>query len=82
MNKEFIKKIIKSKKLEFEAIMEILPESMKKRVENLGKEALDLGKEIISDFVKDEELIAVKKGRNTENTENLKKKIKKVKVEF
>lgn len=82
MNKEFVKKIIKAKRLEYEAILEIMPESMKTRVAKLEKETIELGKEIIWDLIKDEEFMADKKSGNSKNDENLKKNIKKVKVKF
>lgn len=82
MNKEFVKKIIKAKKLECEAIMEIMPEPVKRRVEKFEKEAIDLSKEIILELINDKEFMTTKKSANNEKDENLKSNIKKVKVEF
>ena len=82
MNKEFVKKIIKAKRLEYEAIMEIMPDTVKKRAEKFQKDAVDLSKEIILDFIKDEEFMNSKKSEDNEKDENFKKNIKKVKVEF
>lgn len=82
MNKEFLKKIIKAKKLECEAIMEIIPDSVKKRVEKFEKEAIDLSKEIILEIINDKDFMTTKKSTNNEKDENLKSNIKKVKVEF
>ena len=45
MNKQFMIKMIQAKKLQYEALMEILPEGMVKRVEHLEGELLELGKE-------------------------------------
>lgn len=82
MNKEFVKKIIKAKRLEYEAIMEIMPDTVKKRAEKFQKDAVDLSKEIILDLIKDEEFMNSKKSEDNEKNENLIKNIKKVKVEF
>lgn len=82
MNKEFVKKIIKAKRLEYEAIMEIMPDTVKKRAEKFQKDAVDLSKEIILDFIKDEEFMNSKKSEDNEKDKNFKKNIKKVKVEF
>jgi len=82
MNKEFVKKIIKAKKLEYEAIMEIMPDTVKKRAEKFEKDAVDLSKEIILELIKGEEFMNSKKRGGDEKAENLKKNIKKVNVEF
>lgn len=82
MNKEFVKKIIKAKKLECEAIMEIMPDKIKKRAEKFEKDAVDLSKEIILEFIKDQEFMKSSKSENNKTDEKNKKNIKKVKVEF
>lgn len=82
MNKEFVKKIMKAKKLEYEAIMEIMPDKIKKRAEKFEKDARDLSKEIILEFIKDQEFMKSSKSENNKTDEKNKKNIKKVKVEF
>mgnify|MGYP001468928696 CR=1 FL=1 len=47
MNKEFVKKMIKSEMLRCSAMKEILPEPIKNRVDNFEKETADVLKEII-----------------------------------
>lgn len=79
MNKQFFKKMIKAKKLECEAIMEIMPSGMKRKIEKLEREAVNLGKEIILELIKEDDYM---KTKNYESNENLKKNVKKVKVEF
>ena len=39
MNKEFAKKMIKAKRLEYEAIKEVMPEGLKSRIDSFEKEA-------------------------------------------
>lgn len=45
MNKQFVMKMVQAKKLQYEAMREILPEGILKRVEHLEGELLELGKE-------------------------------------
>jgi hypothetical protein len=54
MNKEFVKKMVMAEKLKYEAIMEILPSSLRERVENLGKDAFNLIKDISTEMMKEE----------------------------
>lgn len=70
MNREFIKKMIKAEALRYEAIMEVLPPAVSKRVKQFQGEAESILKEIAL------ELIEEKSGPND------KKEIKKVKVDF
>lgn len=53
MNDAFIKKIIQAKKLEYEAIKEILPEKMKDRIDTFEKETFRLIKDIAIELIKD-----------------------------
>lgn len=71
MNKEFIKKIIKAEKYKFEAIKEILPDDLRKRVDGLEKEALDLLKDVTLEIMKEDI-----------EEKTIKKAIKKVDVDF
>lgn len=47
MNKEFIKKMIKSEMLRYSAIKEIMPEAIKGRIDNFEKEAASVLKEVV-----------------------------------
>ncbi|KOF58264.1 hypothetical protein AGR56_00080 [Clostridium sp. DMHC 10] len=46
MNKEFIKKIIKAEALRYSAIKEILPDGLKKKIDDFEKDALNVLKDI------------------------------------
>ena len=54
MNKEFIKKMIKAETLKYEALKEILPEKVRKRVDDIEKEALGLIKDIAIYMIQEE----------------------------
>lgn len=54
MNKEFIKKLIKIKKLEYEAIKEILPDKVKEKVDSFEVEAINLAKEVAIELLKED----------------------------
>lgn len=45
MNKEFMIKMMQAKKLEYEALKEVLPVPVVNRISSLEKELMDLGKE-------------------------------------
>lgn len=76
MNKEFVKKIIKSECLKYEAVKEILPDSLKKRVDSFEKEAASLAKDIVI------EMMSESIDKNGEEKEKTKKETKKVNVDF
>jgi hypothetical protein len=73
MNKEFIVKIIKAKKLEYEAIKEILPKGIKVRMDNLEKDAVKVLKDVAIELIKDTE---------QESKAEVVKSAKKIKVDF
>ncbi|EPY2305929.1 hypothetical protein ACXATD_001574 [Clostridium sporogenes] len=73
MNKNFIKKIIKAKKLEYEAVQELMPKSLKSKISNMEKEVLKLLKDLSLELLKDEEL---------EKRESNNKQVKKIGVDF
>ena len=73
MYREFMKKMIKAKKLEYEAIKEILPDSVKGKVAEAEKNAIDLFKDIALDIMTEE----VKNGKQEGERE-----VKKVRVDF
>ncbi|KAJ51669.1 hypothetical protein BD780_001679 [Clostridium tetanomorphum] len=54
MNKEFVKNIIKAKKYEYQAIKEIMPDNLKKRLEEFEKYALNLLKDAIHEMIKED----------------------------
>ncbi len=54
MNKEFIKKMIKAETLKYEAIKEILPDKVRKRVDDIEKEAFSLIKDIAIYMIQEE----------------------------
>lgn len=54
MNKEFIKKIIKAETLRYEAIKEILPDKVRKRVDDIEKEAFSLIKDVAIYMIQEE----------------------------
>jgi len=54
MNKVFMKKIMQAKKLEYEALKEIMPEKMKTRIDSFGKEAFELIKDIAFEMIKED----------------------------
>lgn len=64
MNKEFVKKMIKAEKLKYEAIKEILPNNLRKKVEEIEKDTLNILKDIALEMIKqdvEEESYASKK---------------------
>ncbi|SHH79947.1 hypothetical protein [Clostridium intestinale] len=54
MNKEFIKKMIKAEALKYEAIKEILPDKVRKRVDDIEKDAFSLIKDIAIYMIQEE----------------------------
>ncbi|MDF2987312.1 MAG: hypothetical protein K0R50_2822 [Eubacterium sp.] len=77
MNKEFVKKMVKAEILRYEAIKEILPESLKNRVETLEKDAGVFIQELALEIVSENTL----KSKGPGSTEN-KKSAKRVQVDF
>lgn len=45
MNRQFVRKMAQAKRLEYEALKEVLPEKVAKRVTKLEGELMDFGKE-------------------------------------
>ena len=81
MNKEFAKKMIKAKRLEYEAIKEVMPDGLKNRIDSFEKEAFtlirDLAVEILSEDANE------KSKCNSENNLNQDgKNVKKINVNF
>ncbi|HIG0361764.1 hypothetical protein [Clostridium sporogenes] len=73
MNKNFIKKMIKAKKLEYEAVQELMPNGLKSRINNMEKEVFNLLKDLSLELLKDEQL---------EKMETNTKQVKKIGVDF
>jgi hypothetical protein len=73
MNKEFVKKIIRAEKLRYEAIKEVLPNNLRKKVETFEKDTMTIIKDIALEMMSDD--------LEKENTEN-NKKTKRVEVDF
>lgn len=73
MNKEFVKKMLKAEMLRYEAIKEILPENLKKKVDSLERDTFSFFKDIAFDLMKEK--------LNEQETE-IRKETKKVNVDF
>ena len=73
VNKEFVKKMIKAEMLRYEAIKEILPESLKKKVDSLERDTFSFVKEIAFELIKE---------KVNEQEKDIKKETKKVDVDF
>lgn len=73
MNQEFIKKMMMAEKYKYEAIKEILPINLRKKVEAFEKDALNL--------LKDAALEIINENLQEDSKEN-KKTTKKVDVDF
>ncbi len=80
MNKEFVKKIIKSEMLRYEAIKEVLPDALRKRVETIeidtGRLIRDIALEMLSENWSGQEL---SKQGSTKSIDEESEKIKKTK---
>lgn len=76
MNKEFLKKMMKAKMLEYEAIKELIPSNMKDKVESCEKELIDIFKNIALEMINEE------KNSDSNKGNDIKKKVKKIGVEF
>lgn len=73
MNKEFVRKLVKSEILRYEAFKEILPDSVRRRVEDFERDAGNLIRELGIEMMKG--------NVQTEDSED-KKAARKVNVEF
>lgn len=76
MNKQFILKLLQAKQLEYEALKEIMPETMLAGIEKFEKELFELGKECCM-------RLFINPSENTDNSgeENKKSSIRKVTIE-
>lgn len=80
MNKEFVRKMIMAEQLKYEAIKEILPENIRKKVDNFEKEAFELIKEVAFEIIK-EKVVDTNSSTDKEHAAE-KTRSKKVKVDF
>ena len=69
MNKEFVKKMLQAKKLEYEALEEILPDSIKEKRKKIVSEFKDIIKEVVIEDITED--------KSTKNRE-----VKKVNIDF
>lgn len=81
MNKEFVKKMIKAKRLEYEAIKEIMPDAIKNRIDSFQKDAFSLIKDIAIEIIK-EDMDNKSKCNIDTNINKDNKNIKKISVDF
>jgi hypothetical protein len=81
MNKEFAKKMIKAKRLEYEAIKEVMPEHLKDRINTFEKEAFSFIKDLAIEILSED---AHEKSKcNSDDTCNKdSKNVKKISVDF
>jgi len=75
MNKEFVKNMIKAEKYKYLAIKEILPSDLRKKVDDLEREALNSIKDVVFEIMK--ENLEEKTSKNTTQ-----KTTKKVDIDF
>jgi len=54
MNKEFVKKMIKAEKYKYEAIKEILPQDLRKKVDEFEKDAFNLLKDVALEIMRED----------------------------
>ena len=81
MNKEFAKKMINAKRLEYEAIKEVMPENLRDRIDTFEKEAFSLIKDLAIEILS--EGAHEKSQCNSENDSNKdSKNVKKISVNF
>jgi hypothetical protein len=85
MNKEFVKKLIQSEILRYQAIKEVLPQGLKDRVDGLEKGAGDLLKEIALEIVAENlsgQGNCNKSSQKTSEQPEGQKSVKRVQVDF
>ena len=81
MNKEFAKKMIKAKRLEYEAIKEVMPESLRDRIDTFEKEAFSLIKDLAIEILS-EDAHEKNKCNSDDNCNKDSKNVKKISVDF
>ena len=82
MNKEFVKKMIKAKRLEYEAIKEIMPNDIRNRIDAFQKDAFNLIKEVTIEMVKDDMNEKSNKENKCDIDNKDSKSVKKINVNF
>lgn len=73
MNKVFLSKIIKAKKLEYEALKEIMPNGIRSKVDSFEKAAFNIAKDIAIEIINEDTTLVPNED---------KKAIKKIGVDF
>jgi hypothetical protein len=81
MNKEFVKKMIKAKRLEYEAIKEIMPVSLRDRIDTFEKETFSLVKDLAIEILS-EDAHEKSKCNSDNNCNKDNKNVKKISVDF
>lgn len=81
MNKEFAKKVIKAKRLEYEAIKEVMPERLKDRIDTFEKEAFSLIKDLAIEIIS-EDAHEKSKSNSNDNCNKDSKNVKKISIDF
>lgn len=75
MKREFVIKMLKAKKMEYEALKEIMPDKLLNKITELENELIDMAKEyMMSEFTEF-------KGQNKTSEGNKSKKVQKVTIE-
>lgn len=81
MNKEFAKRMIKTKRLEYEAIKEVMPESLRDRIDTFEKEVFSLIKDLAIEILS-EDAHEKSKCNSDDNCNKDSKNVKKISVDF
>jgi len=85
MNKEFLKKMIKAETLRYQAIKEILPNSVKDKMDTLEKDAVKILKDIAYELISENIFEQDNSNQTTSDTVckvDGKKSVKPVQVDF
>ncbi len=75
MNKEFMMKMMQAKQIEYEALKEIMPEPMVKRIAKIENELIEFGKEYFMT------VMCAEKKDNSEKAKDSQSKARKVTIE-
>lgn len=76
MNKEFIKKMIQAEVLKYQAVKELLPNNIRKHIDSVENDAVEMLKELAVEIIKDYSEVDKKKQKETS------KQTKKVNIDF
>ena len=81
MNKEFAKKMIKAKRIEYEAIKEVMPERLRDRIDTFEKESFSFIKDLAIEILS-EDAHEKSKCNSDDNCNKDSKNVKKISVDF